>query len=132
MARDRCMAMAMEPRHPTTMAFMATPTPLLVTVGSRMPCLTMAMDTASVMDSVMATTAGPIMPITGTAETLGAIATGAALAGPAEVGVASEGMGTAMVAFLAEGDSAVMAIDKTYRKTQSLGKSPPPWDNHRL
>lgn len=128
MARDRCMAMAMEPRHPTTMAFMATPTPLLVTVGSRMPCLTMAMDTAS----VMATTAGPIMPITGTAETLGAIATGAALAGPAEVGAASEGMGMAMVAFLAAGDSAVMAIDKTHRKTQSLGKSPPPWDNHRF
>ena len=111
MARGPFMAMATDLPHSTTTATMATPTAVLVTVASRMPFLTMA----SVMVTAMAlvTTAGPIMPITGTAETLGAIATGAALAGPAEVGAASEGMGTAMAAFLAEGDSAVMAIDKT-------------------
>lgn len=108
MARDPFMAMALP--HPTTMVTMATPPAALVTVLTLMPSLPMA----SVMVTGMAlvTTAGPIMPITGTVEILGGIAIGAAQAGQVAVGAAQDGKAMVMLAFLAVGDLAVTAIDK--------------------
>ena len=96
--------MAMALPHPTTMVTMATPTAALVTALTLMPSLTMA----SVMVTALVTTAGPIMRIAGTVEILGGIAIGAAAqAGPVAVGAAM-----VMLAFLAVGDLAAMAIDK--------------------